>query len=202
LKVGKLVAFVFRRVSSYVNQSAVSGTRKSITLVSFVRTIEVADAIGSAQAQSEARRVLARIQLLAGDLAGAQQAISAARGHDYPADRAKLSLLSGIVWLRQDSPAAAAGEFQEAITQAGQQLEQFSGDYGALDTKALALCGLALTIDPGNAAKAATLFRAARAITNADGVTRRALALFDALAAADHGGILAPIRLAIEGQSI
>ena len=110
--------------------------------------------------------------------------------------------MSGIVWLRQDRPAAAAGEFHNAISQAGQKLEQASGDYDALDTKALALCGLALTTEPGNAAEAATAFLAARAITNADGITRRVLTLFDALAVADPGGILVPIRPAAEGRSI
>ena len=164
--------------------------------------IDIADAIGSAQAQSGARRILALIQLLAGDLAAARQAISAARDHDYPADRAGLSLLSGIIWLRQDQPAAAAREFQEAITRAGQQLEQASGDYHALDTKALALCGLALTTEPGKAAEACTVFRAARAITSADGIVRRTLALFDALAAADRGGILAGTRQAVEAADL
>jgi hypothetical protein len=143
-----------------------------------------------------------RIQLLAGDLAAARQAISDARDHGYPADRARLSLLSGIVWLRHDQPAAAAREFQAAITHAGQQLEQASGGYQALDTKALALCGLALTTEPSNAAMAATAFLAARTIISADGITGRVLALFDALAAADPGGILATIRPAAEGQSI
>jgi tetratricopeptide (TPR) repeat protein len=165
------------------------------------QAIEVADAIGSAQVQSKARRLLARIQLLAGDLEAARQAVSAARDHDYPADRAMLSLLSGIICLRQDQPAAAAGEFQAAITKASLQLEQASGDYDALDTKALALCGLALTTDPGNVAEAVTVFRAARAITSADGITNRALVLFDALAAADRSGILAPIRPAVQGRS-
>jgi tetratricopeptide (TPR) repeat protein len=160
--------------------------------------IDIADAIGSARAQSAARRILARIQLLTGDLAAARQAISAARDHDCPADRAGLSLLSGIIWLRQDQPAAAAEEFQASITQAGQQLEQASGDYQALDTKALALCGLALTTEPSKAAEACTVFRAARAITSADGILRRTLALFDALAAADQGGILAGTRQAAE----
>jgi tetratricopeptide (TPR) repeat protein len=166
------------------------------------QAIEVADAIGSAQAQSESRRTLARIQLLSGDLVAARQAITAARDHDYPTDRARLSLLSGLIWLRQDQPAAAAGEFQAAIIQADQQLEQASGTYGPLDAKALALCGLTLTTDPGNAEEAATAFRAARAITTADGITRQTLALFDVLGAADPIGILAPIRAAAEGQSI
>ena len=160
------------------------------------QAVDIADAIGSALPQSEARRILARIQLLTGDLAAARQAISAARDHDYPASQANLSLLSGIIWLRQDRPAAAAEEFQASLTQAGQQLEQASGDYDALDTKALALCGLALTTEPGKAAEACTVFRAARAITSADGIVRRTLALFDALAAADRGGVLAGTRQA------
>ena len=164
--------------------------------------IDIADAIGSAQVQSGARYILALIHLFDGDLAAARQAISAARDHGYPTDRAGFSLLSGIIWLRQDQPAAALPELQAAIAQAGQQLEQANGDYRALNTKALALCGLALTTDPGNAAKAATVFLAARAITNADGITNRTLALLDALAVADRGGVLTPIRPAAEGQSI
>ena len=164
--------------------------------------IDIADAIGSAQAQSSTRRILAQIQLLAGDLAAARQTISAARDHDYPADRAALSLLSGMICLRQDRPAEAAREFQQAITRAGQQLEQASGNYDALDTKALALCGLALTTEPGTAAEACTVFRAARAITSADGVVRRTLALFDALAAADRGGILAGTRQAAAAAAL
>ncbi len=164
--------------------------------------IDIADAIGSAKVQSWARRILALIQLLAGDLAAARQAISAARDHDYLTERAPLSLLSAIIWLRQDRPTAAAEEFQEAIAQAGQQLEQASGDYAALDTKALALCGLALTTEPGKAAEAYTVFRAARAITSAEGIVRRTLTLFDALAAADQGGILAGTRQAVEAADL
>ena len=147
-----------------------------------------------------AYRILAQIQLLAGDLPAARQAISAARDHDYPSEGARLSLLSGITQLRQDRPMAAAQEFRDAITQADELLEQTSGAYDALDTKALALCGLALTTDPGKAAEAATVFRAARAITSADGIVRGTLALFDALAVADRGGILAGTRQAVEGR--
>jgi tetratricopeptide (TPR) repeat protein len=166
------------------------------------QAIEVADEIGSVQVQSEARIFLARIQLLAGDLAAARQAITGARDHDHPLHRAELSLLSGIIQFRQDEPAAAAREFQEAITQADQQRELSGGGYQVLDIKALALCGLALTTDPASAVEAATAFRAARAVTSADGITRRALALFDALAATDRGGILAPARPAAEGRTI
>ena len=164
------------------------------------QAMEIADAIGSVQAQSAGYRVLAQIRLLAGDLPAARQAISAARAHDYPADRVALSLLSGITQLRQDQPMAAAQEFRDAITQADELLQLTSGDYDALDTKALALSGLALTTDPGKAAEASEMFCAARAITSADGIVRRTLALFNILAAADRGGMLAGIRPAMEGR--
>ena len=166
------------------------------------QAVEVADSIGSAQARSGACRHLARIQLLAGDLSAARQAVSATRDHDYPFDRAALSLLSGIAQLRQDQPAGAAREFRDALTQANELLEQTSGAYNALDTKALALCGLALTIEPDKTAEASTMFHAARAMTSADGIVGRTLALFNALAAADRGGILAGIRQAVEGRRI
>jgi tetratricopeptide (TPR) repeat protein len=165
------------------------------------QAIEVADVFGSAQAQSGARRMLAQLQLLAGDLSVARQAISAAGDHDYPPDEADLALLSGIVWLRQDQPAAAAQEFHAAITYADEQLQQTSGDYQALDTKALALCGLALTTDPGKAAEASTVFRAARTITSADGIVGQALALFNGLAATDRAGILTAVRPALKGDT-
>ena len=164
------------------------------------QAIDVADAISNAQTQSAARLGLARISCSQATCRPRSRPPCAGRDHDYPADRAELSLLLGIVQLRQDQPAEAAREFRGAITQADELLQQASGAYAALDTKALALCGLALTTEPGQAAEAAAVFRAARAITSADGIVRRTLALFDALAAADRGGILAGIRPDAEGR--
>src|SRR6266567_3753005 len=164
------------------------------------QAIDVADAISSAQAQSGARQHLASTCLFAGDLPAAQQAAIAARGRDYPPDRAGLSLLLGIAQLRQDHPAEAAREFAGALTQADELLQEASGTYAALDTRALALCGLALTTNPDRAAEAAAAFRAARAITSADGIVRATLALFDALAAADRDDILAGIRPEAAGR--
>ena len=163
------------------------------------RAIAIGDEIGSAQAQAEARQILARVALLAGDAPAAREAIGAARAHDYPPSRARLSLLSGLAQLGQDQPAAAR-EFQAAITQADETLQQTSGDHQALDTKALALCGLALTADPAKVAEAAAVFRAARAITSADGVVGQTLALLGVLAAADRDGILAGARPAAKGR--
>ena len=166
------------------------------------QAIDVADAISSVQAQSEAYYVLAKIQLLAGELPAAQQAAIAARDHDYPPDRAALSLLLGIVQLRQNQPAEAVREFSEAVSQADELLRYANGAYAALDTKALALSGLALTTDPDQAAEAAAVFSAARTITSANGIVHATLALFDALAAADRDGILAAIRPDAEGRTV
>jgi tetratricopeptide (TPR) repeat protein len=164
------------------------------------QAIEVADAIGSAQAQSEARRSLARIQLLGNNAAAALQEVTEAREHDYPPARAGLALLAGIAWLRQGQPAPAATEFHAAIAHADGQLKQTSGDFQALDVKALALCGLVLTTGPSHAAEARTVFRAARAITSADGIVNQTLAIFNTLAATDRDGTLGGIRPAVTGS--
>jgi tetratricopeptide (TPR) repeat protein len=165
------------------------------------QAVDVADAIGSAHAQSLARRNLARVQLLAGDVPAASHAVDAARSYDYPRHRAKLSLLSGTSQLMQDQRAAAAREFQAAITQADEELQHANHSYKILDAKALALCGLALTIDPGNAAEAAKVFLTARAITRANGVINQNVALFNVLVTTDRSDILSAIRPAIVGRA-
>ena len=162
------------------------------------QAIEIGDEISAAQVQNEARLSLARIQLLAGDLQAAQQTALAAREHPYLLFRAQASLLLAIAQLRQGQPAAAAQEFRAATAQSDELLQQASEAYAELDTRALALCGLALTTNPDMAEAIAT-FRAARAITSADGIVKQVLALFDALATADHSSILTGIRLAAAG---
>ena len=164
------------------------------------QAIAIADATGSRQVQKEARLSLARIQLLAGDLHAAQLTAQAARDYPYPLFRAQVSLLLGIAQLRQGQPAAAAREFRDAAAGAVELLKLASAAYEAQDTRALALCGLTLTGEPQQAAAIAA-FRAARAITSADGVVAQVLALFDALAAADPNGLLARIRPAAAGAA-
>ena len=162
------------------------------------QAIEVADAISNLQVQSDARLSLARIKLLIGDLQAARQAALAAHDYAYPRSRAQVSLLLGITDLRQDQPAAAAKEFRDAINQSDELLRYADDAYEVHNTKALALCGLALTIDPDKAAEAIAPFRAARAITSADGIIKQNLALFDTLALADRDGILSGSRAAAE----
>lgn len=164
------------------------------------QAIDVADAIGHVQAQSAARLGLARTQLLAGFWPAAQQAVLAGRRYDYPAYKAELSLLLGIAQLRQDQPATAAHEFRDSIGHADELLRLTSDACRALENRGLALCGLAVTAEPAKALVATAAFRAARAVTSAEGIISRTLALFDVLAAADSGHVLAGIRPEIAGR--
>jgi len=116
---------------------------------------DLADAISNAQAQSRIGCGLARIQLLTGDPAAALQTASSARGPDYLPGRAELSLMLGVARLRLGQPAAASPEFRDAISQADELLRLTSDAYAALDIRALALCGLALTAAAGRTAAAA-----------------------------------------------
>jgi tetratricopeptide (TPR) repeat protein len=162
--------------------------------------IEVADAISNSQLQNEARLTLARVGLLSGDLATALQAASAAGDYSLPLTAARASVLLGIAQLRVGQTAAAPRSFHAAVSQADRQLQRAASAYAQQDIRGLALCGLALTGEPGQAAEAAAAFRAARAITSAPGVVSQAIGLFDVLAAAGDGGVLAAVRPAAAGE--
>jgi tetratricopeptide (TPR) repeat protein len=162
---------------------------------------EMADEITNREVQSSARLALARIRLLDGAMRAAEEAALAVREHPYPASNAKGYLLSGITRLRLGEPKAAAEDFRDAAAIADELLQKTSSAYEQRDTYALALCGLALTTDPALTGQAATAFRAARVITSAAGIVGQVLGLFDALAAADDGGVLAAVRPAAVGET-
>ena len=73
-------------------------------------------------------------------------------------------------------------------------------NFRALDSKGLALCGLAVCGDVGRVAEAAKVYRAARAINKDAGIVGRVLRLFDTLAEADAAGALAGVREAAAGE--
>ena len=80
-------------------------------------------------------------------------------------------------------------------------LAQTADAYDELDSRALALCGLALLEDAARVSEAIEAFRAARALTRAEGIVARVLRLFDALAVSDEAGILAAVRPAAAGET-
>ena len=160
----------------------------------FEEAIAIAGATGNAQNLSEARLGLARTQLYSGELSAARQTIDDALKIDYPPDRAAVRVTTGSLAIRQGRAAEAQAAFSEALAVAEASLKRTAQNLAALDTKALALCGLALCGDPNRAVAAAAAYRAARETSSAKGVIAAALKRFDALAAADTGGILAGVR--------
>ena len=98
-----------------------------------------------------------------------------------------------------DQLAKAAEAFRDAVSRADELLRRASDNISAQDDKALALCGLACTGDPDQAAAAEGAFRNARAVTTAAGIVRHTLKLFD-LIAADRGDILEGVRHAATGN--
>jgi tetratricopeptide (TPR) repeat protein len=160
--------------------------------------IQIADEVGAVQSQSEARSALARAHLLQGELAAARQAAEAAGAYDYPTNNAVVAAIQGVVLLRQGDREPARAAFGEALAKADRLLAHTSDNYAALDTKALALGGLALLGDAARLPEAVAAIRAARAVTPAAGVVRDAARLWDALAVADQTGTLAPVRAVLE----
>jgi tetratricopeptide (TPR) repeat protein len=156
--------------------------------------IRIADEIGLVPSQSEARYGLATARLFLGELSAAREVAEAAHTYDYPPKNAELSVTLGAVLLRQGHDERAGLAFTKAVAQADTLLEQTSDNYRALDSKALALCGLALLDDGAWVSETIAVVQAARAISRDAGVVRRVLRLFDTLAAMDRTGILVPVR--------
>jgi hypothetical protein len=161
---------------------------------------KIADATGNRQNQHEARFGLVLARLCAGDLEAARKAIDEAREYDYPQNTAATWTATGIIRLRQGEPVAARKAFACGLVEADGLLERCEQNFSALDTKGLALCGLALCEDEGHVTAATEAFGVARKITQAKGAVAKVLNRFDALALADTKQILLPARKAAEGQ--
>ena len=164
------------------------------------QAMDVADTIGNSEVQNGARQALARVRLLSGDPGAAEQAALAAQYHPYPSGSVRGPLLLGVARLRLGQPAAAARAFGNAVTHAGELIQRAEKAFAQHDMRGLALCGMALTGEPGRVAEAAAAFRAARAITSVPGAVSQVLGLFDVLATADDGGVLAAVRPAAAGE--
>ena len=118
-----------------------------------------------------------------------------------------MAALHGVIALRQADAATAAAAFQDAREQAQGFLAATPELVAAQEALGLATAGLALlAADEAEArrlaAEAAAAYRAARAITTAPGIVQRAVRLFDALAAADAAGFLAPVRAAVSNPEV
>jgi tetratricopeptide (TPR) repeat protein len=158
------------------------------------QAIEAADDIASPNYQKEGRESLARVHLDRGELTVAREMAEAARQYDVPSSNHRTWATLGVVALRQGDRAAAQEAFVTALRQAGELLTRSPQYYIALDTKGLALCGLALCESPEHIPAAKEAYKAARTINCDVGTVGRVLRLFDALAQADTDGMLTEVR--------
>ena len=146
---------------------------------------------------------LAQAYLHKAELIKARKSIDAALKYDEPQNNHNISILLGIVVLRQGEQGDASATrqaFTRAIAQADEILAKTPDYYTALDAKGLAACGLAICDDKKYVADAIETFRAARKIAPHAGVVKSVLRLFDELAKCDTDGILKDVRNAAEGK--
>jgi tetratricopeptide (TPR) repeat protein len=164
------------------------------------QAIEIADDTANPQNQQSARLGLAQANLFQGEFAAARDMAEAARQYDVPLSNHRSWAVLGVAALRLGDRMAAQEAFATALHQAGELLTRSPQYQYALDTKGLALCGLALCENSRHIPAAKEAYKAARAINSDAGVVGRILQLFDTLAKADTTGILAEIRVQAAGE--
>lgn len=165
--------------------------------------IHIADEIEVQQAQREARMYLANSYMYAGDLPSARTTIDEARRYESQGYNYDLMSLAGVIALRTGDSDVAKEAFQAAVDQAEAHLSYSEQVYRALDTKGLAICGLALAReDKGLVSPAMDAYRKARDITADIGIVAGVLRLFDALQEADATGVLVAVREVAAGTEV
>jgi tetratricopeptide (TPR) repeat protein len=165
------------------------------------QAIAIADEIKNVQPQNETRWGLALSQLFSGDLENARSTAESARRYDYPKNNHNVLVFMGVIALQQGDNASAKNAFETAVKASDALLGHNEQNYGALDAKGLALCGLALCYEDTNyIPDAISSYKAARSITRAPGIVGRVLRLFDELARADTQGLLSVVRETAGGK--
>jgi tetratricopeptide (TPR) repeat protein len=183
----------------------------------YQESVSIADEISLLDTQNQGRINMAEAYLAVGDLKTAREVIEAANQHRVPQNDHSVCTVWGVIALRQGDLAVAESTFGKAVTAADQLLAQTPQLFGALDAKAIALCGLAVInpqpltspLGPLSAGsegeqyveQAKAAFRAARTITKAKGNIASVLRLFDALVVADQQGVLKGVREVAAGES-
>jgi tetratricopeptide (TPR) repeat protein len=169
--------------------------RQAVTVLG--QALDIADTTGDIEPAVEARSGLARAQLQLGDPAAALGAAIAGRELPYPVEEPALRLLEALALLALDRVDDAVRAFSGALAAADALLALAGSNIAALQTRALALSGLAVAAgDPARAGEAVQAFNRADAITTAEGVVADTRRLLDAIAARDRSGVLAEVRAA------
>jgi tetratricopeptide (TPR) repeat protein len=172
---------------------------KAIRLYNQAR--EIADEIGYIHIQNESQSELARTHLHSGDLKAARSIAESALKYDYPKNNHNVFALLGVIALRQGDSTSAKDAFETAVKASDALVDHNEQNYGALDAKGLALCGLALCDEDTNyIPDAISSYEAARSITRAPGIVGRVLRLFNELGKADTQGLISGVREAAGGK--
>jgi tetratricopeptide (TPR) repeat protein len=163
--------------------------------------VEIGRHIGSPRLAWDGNGVLALGYLRTGELAEARTAIDEAYLYRYRRRSYAASALKGIIAVRQGDRFTAHDAFARAVGEATAILQRARQNFAAFDAQGLALCGLSLHGDP-HLDEAIAAYTAARSLTAAPGVVRRAVSLLDQLARSDSTFSLAPVRqAAMSGNS-
>jgi tetratricopeptide (TPR) repeat protein len=206
---------IFREIDARKGEGIVLGNLFDV----FIDVGEIDNAIQSAQKGLEIINeigmpptyefgYLSLAYLLRNNLASARINIEKALQYDEPANNHNVSVLHGIIALRQGERGSAQAAFAQSIAQADELLAKTPDFYDALDAKGLAMCGSAVSrewrVESSKErdeviAEAVEAFRAARKIACHAGVVKRVLRLFDELAKCDADGVLVEARKAAEG---
>lgn len=186
-----------------VNLAIVSLDTQDIdTAIPYVQeSITIGVEINTPRLSSYANHFLALSHLYASNLSEARDAAESAKLYNSPDNNFAVLALLGVIALRQNDRAAAREAFLATISEADDLLEHTPQLYRARDSKALALCGLALLDNNAqHAAAAIEAYRAAREVTSAAGIVGRTVRLFEALAVLNTTGLLAGVREAAAGE--
>jgi tetratricopeptide (TPR) repeat protein len=156
--------------------------------------VRTADELGFVQGQAEGRIILAELYLCKGEGEAAVSAAAEACSYEDGLDAGKGLLVLGAALLKAGRDDDALQAFRRARQRSERWLEQTDATADTLDTKALALCGLAVLGHGEVLGEARAAFAAARERNRAPGIVGRVMRLLDLIAAHDPDGILAPLR--------
>lgn len=163
--------------------------------------IRIADEMQDPDLRARAYYGMSLATLCAGDLSRSRSVAEQAQEVALTLGAHDIVML-GVILARSQEFAKAEREFSRAIRNAEALLTREAKLFAALDSKGLALAGLALvTRDQDRAAAAAEAYRAARSICRAPGIVNRTVMKFHQLVVADEKGVLSSIRPDVAGES-
>jgi tetratricopeptide (TPR) repeat protein len=167
----------------------------------FFSVVKAEEKIDMPRVKFLAQQGLSQAFLFEDDIYNARVAMEVAlQYNNVPEKNFYTTNLFGIIALRNGENKAARSAFSNAISQTDDILTKTPEYFDALDTKGLALCGLAICDDMKYIADAIESFQNARKIAPHAGIVKRNLRLFDELAKCDTEGILEDVRQAVEGK--